>query len=174
MIAKLVIVSLTGLAMVSTQPRPAEETPLRIPETLLLSLGYAQIRAQESDMEELYCLIGHSDNGTTVVTGALFPAQVAWVVRDSVDNRIVEWHVKLVYPKDCPPGTVADFHTHPGRWRWSVALPSPIDVKEMSEDRYRLHLIGWMNEQGDAMISFYVYIGNGEYVVYDVDLITQY
>ena len=173
LLAQLAIFVLTGLAAVSVQPRAPEETPFSIPTAIIQEFGQAQIRAQRDDVEELFCVIGQNVEAGIRAHGAMKPDQETWVDRTPT-GTIYAWHVKAINPLRCPPNSVADFHTHPGRWRPTVMDPSAKDIDSWEGDKYNLHMIGWMRPDGWVMISFYVRDQDGEFQIYDADQVTQY
>lgn len=128
--------ALLGAALITLNPAP---TGMTIPARYVVAFAGAQERAMTTGLEEFYCLVGYVDRqGVHHVRAVIKPKQRAWIERTFFGFAL--YH--LINHDPCPPGTVADFHTHPGS-QYYAGNPSPIDRKTNSELPYRLHLISW-------------------------------
>lgn len=108
---------------------------VQIDATLVLAFIGAIERTHETGMEEFYCLMGPPPKDHFYdVTQVVKPRQAPFILDF---HWFTYW---IVMHAQCPPGTIADLHTHPK----GLGAPSDIDYRSaLLETDYDLHIIAF-------------------------------
>lgn len=153
-LAFLKIVGLASAIWVTSPSGLLAPEQLHISKPFVFAMMAAQVRANDSDKEEFYCLVGREVRGDLVITSIVRPMQsAAFYTKPDKDGVHHPYEWNLFLHSECPENTVGDFHTHPGDGALAW-MPSDIDTRSWVKDKYGLHIISYNLSGGTAFIVF--------------------
>lgn len=145
-----------AVALIASPP----DFQFRISEEYTTAFFAAQERAIRTNAEEFYCIGGRIIGDKVVSVTVVKPRQATTYKFgfNHVTNELTqEWRV---YHDSCPPGTLADIHTHPGTmYIEQSSKPSETDLKTWRATPYPFHLLTYSDGNRHFLI-LYVRVGD--------------